>query len=120
MNVLALPNTFVLYGSASGDTDTKPRAEIEKFMVIGWEWDAVKPASPVLLTPLPTVKSTKHLFQLGFQLGYEIGGLTFDLDGRSASRIKMDKDLREEIEGGYAEWKIKNGLSEPLKVSQTA
>ena len=108
MKILAANGTYALYGSASGDMDTKPRAEIERFLVVGWQWDDHHPASPVLLTPLPTVRSTKHLFQLGYQLGYEIGGLTFDLDGRSASRIKMDKDLREEIEGGYAEW-LKTG-----------
>lgn len=104
MNVLALPNTFVLYGSASGDAETKPKAEVEKFMVIGWQWDDHHPASPVLLTPLPTVRAMRGLFQIGYQLGYEIGGQTFDVDGRSASRIKMDKDLREEVEGSYSDW----------------
>jgi hypothetical protein len=90
----------VIYAVVEGDE--KPT--FEKYLVIAWDWTSNRPPSPLTLTHLPTVRPTKHLFQIGEAIGYAVGGNVYDLDGCLTAQVKLENAFREDVAERLADW----------------
>ena len=93
--------SHVLYATVEGSE--KPI--FERYLIIGWNWSDRAVVQPVTLGHLPTVRPTKHLFQIGEAIGYAVGGNVYDLDGCLTTQAKLNNAFSEDVAERYEDWK---------------
>ncbi|NJD34902.1 MAG: hypothetical protein FIA96_08730 [Betaproteobacteria bacterium] len=85
------------------------KVRFEKYVILAWQWGSGIAPHPVTLCPLPTVRPTKHLFQVGEHLGYIISNDAYDLDGCRTTQPALERDFKEQCEEMLLDWKRDHG-----------